>query len=92
MSKKLKKPGDYPQFYCRMNSVEKNMIDKLIEDIILKSIKIDKLVDEDDNLKLKRNFIIQKSLLAGLKAFDQKLENKINQLKSKKRKRIRKRS
>lgn len=82
MKNKLKKPSDYPQFYCRMKSEDKDEIESLIENIILMSEEIKEIKGEVDSLKLKRNYLIQRSLLAGLKAFEKKFELKLDKIKN----------
>lgn len=72
MSEKLKKPSDYPQFYCRMKSEDKESIDLLLDEILLLAEK----VDSKSMKKLKRNFVIQKALKIGLKSILRTYEKK----------------
>lgn len=61
--RKLKKPSDYPQFYCRMTPEDKEEIDLLIKAVCSKRLENMK----DDELKPKRNELIIEVLKSGLK-------------------------
>lgn len=77
MSKKLKKPSDYPQFYCRMEAEDKEEIEEILENILSMSVKLRK----SDTKKLKRNYIIQRALKGGLKAIEKRYEERLEKKK-----------
>ena len=63
MSKKIKKPIDYPQFYCRMSIEKKVEIENFFNEILdLKIIKI-----KNGDYIPKRNDVIYSALRIGLK-------------------------
>ncbi len=63
MKKVLKKPSDYPQFYFRLKSEEKDEIEKLIDKLVKRAEKNRK----EGEPQRRRNHIITDALLIGLK-------------------------
>lgn len=63
MAKEKKQPKDYPQFYCRMNSTDKEEIEDLIEEI--REYELEN--HQENELLPKRNDIIVRALKRGLK-------------------------
>jgi hypothetical protein len=74
MRKKLKKPSDYPQFYCRMSEEDKEEIEELIESILTMAEELQK----PDEYKLKRNQLVQHALKGGLKVIEKRYKSKIS--------------
>lgn len=73
MSKRLKKPSDYDQFYFRIDSETKNIIEDQITTILdsLNGLK------KPEHKLLKRNQVITLALLRGLKAMTKAVDTKI---------------
>lgn len=75
MSKRLKTPSDYDQFYFRIDSETKN----IIEDQILTVLTSFNELKKPEYKLLKRNQVIAMALLHGLKAITKTLDKKMVQ-------------
>lgn len=62
---KLKSSKDYPALYVRMTEEDKKIIEALVEGILKKQIE----AQSPDERMPKRNAIILKALIRGLKTF-----------------------
>ena len=69
-AKRLKKPSDYPQFYCRMSQEDKMEIEEMLTNIAT----IENKIRLPNNRTRKRNEFITKALKLGLRSIERKYE------------------